>query len=479
MHVEFIGAAQEVTGSCHLIEVGRSRILLDCGLMQGGGKAKEGESNGADFPFDPSSLDAVVLSHSHLDHCGRIPLLTKQGFKGKIYTQRACQEMCRVMFMDAAHINERDALTQNRKRARKHLPPVDPLFTREDAEKALKQFRGMDYESSLEVAPGITATLFDAGHILGSAIIQLDLEDEQGEQRRLLFTGDLGHAGAPILRNPQFLHQADVVLMESTYGGRCHRSWEASFKEMAEVLQVARKDGGNLLIPSFAVGRTQELLFLFAKHFEDWGLQHWQIFLDSPMAIEATEVYANHSDLYDAETRELWAQHQYQNLLPNLTITRSPEESMAINQHKEGAIIIAGSGMCEGGRIRHHLKNHIWRSSTHLVFVGFQARNTLGRRIIEGVESIKLWGEEIQVAAQVHTINGFSAHADQKGLIDWYRHLEGSPALLLVHGEEEAQDALIQAIRPWAQARAPQAGDRLDLLDPHGPLQKADEGSKK
>jgi len=474
MHVEFIGAAQEVTGSCHLVEVGRSRVLLDCGLMQGGGKAKDGENNAADFPFDPASIDAVVLSHSHLDHCGRIPLLIKQGFQGKIYTQRACQEMCRVMFMDAAHINERDAFTQNRKRARKHLPPIEPLFTSEDAEKSLKQFRGMDYETSLQVADGITATLFDAGHILGSSIVQLDIQDDQGNQRRLLFTGDLGHAGAPILRNPSYLKHADVVLMESTYGGRCHRSWEDSFEEMAEVLKKARKDGGNLLIPSFAVGRTQELLFLFAKHYEEWEMHNWQIFLDSPMAIEATEVYAHHSELYDAETRKLWAKHQYKNLLPNLTISRSPEESMEINKYKEGAIIIAGSGMCEGGRIRHHLKNHVWRDSTHLVFVGFQARNTLGRRIIEGVKTIKLWGEEIEVAAQVHTINGFSAHADQQGLIDWYRHLDTAPPLLLVHGEEEAQQALIEAIKPWTSARAPEAGDRLNLLEPNAPLQKPD-----
>ncbi|WP_404419994.1 MBL fold metallo-hydrolase RNA specificity domain-containing protein [Marinospirillum sp.] len=473
MHIEFIGAAQEVTGSCHLVEVGRSRVLLDCGLLQGNGKAKDGEANAADFPFDPASIDAVVLSHSHLDHCGRIPLLVKQGFKGKIYTQRACQEMCRVMYMDAAHINERDAFTQNRKRERKHLPPVEPLFTTEDAEKALKHFRGMDYESSLQVADGITATLFDAGHILGSSIVQLDVEDDQGNQRRILFTGDLGHAEAPILRNPTFLHQADVVLMESTYGGRCHRSWDESFAEMAEVLKEAREGGGNLLIPAFAVGRSQELLYLFAKHYKEWEMHHWQIFLDSPMAIEATEVYAHHSDLYDDETRKLWAKHQYKNLLPNLTITRTPDESMEINQHKEGAIIIAGSGMCEGGRIRHHLKNHVWREGNHLVFVGFQARNTLGRRLVEGVQTIKLWGEEIEVAAKVHTINGFSAHADQKGLIDWYRQIEDSPPLLLVHGEEEAQQALIAAIQPWTQARAPEPGDRLDLLNPSAPLQKA------
>ncbi len=473
MYIEFCGAAQEVTGSCHLLQVGRATILLDCGLIQGGGKAKDGEANSQDFPFDPASIDAVVLSHSHLDHSGRIPLLVKQGFKGKIYTQRACQEMCRVMYKDAAYIQERDAVTQNRKRARKHLPPIEPLFDQEDAEKALRLFRGMDYEQPLKIAEGVVLTLFDAGHILGSAIVQLDIH-AQDIQRRVVFTGDLGHAGAPILRDPTYLTQADVVLMESTYGARCHRSWEASFAEMAEVLAQAKADEGNLLIPAFAVGRTQELLYLFAKHFDEWGLGDWQIYLDSPMAIEATEVYAAHSELYDEETADLWRRHQYKDLLPNLQVTRTPDESLTINEIRSGAIIIAGSGMCEGGRIRHHLKNHVWRSGNHLVFVGFQARNTLGRRLVEGVESIRLWGEDINVAAKVHTINGFSAHADQQGLIDWYRHFEGAPELLLVHGEIEAQQALIEAIKPYARARAPEAGERLDLVHPKKALYRDD-----
>ncbi|WP_416884853.1 MBL fold metallo-hydrolase RNA specificity domain-containing protein [Marinospirillum sp.] len=475
MQIKFLGAAQEVTGSCHLIQVGRQQILLDCGLMQGGGKAREIEANAEAFPFDPSQLDAVVLSHSHLDHSGRIPLLIKQGFKGKIYTHRACQAMCRIMFLDAAHIHERDAITQNRKRERKGLPLVEPLYVTEDAEKALQHFRGMDYGEPLKVADGVVVTLFDAGHILGSAIVQVDLQEGE-EQRRLVFTGDLGHAGAPILRNPTYLNHADVVLMESTYGGRCHRSWEASFAEMAEVLDQARQTGGNILIPAFAVGRTQELLYLFAQNYEAWGMAHWDIYLDSPMAIEATEVYAEFSQLYDDQAKALWSAHQYRDLLPNLKITRSTEESVALNQVKSGAIIIAGSGMCEGGRIRHHLKNHVWRAGGHLVFVGFQARNTLGRKLIEGLDRIKLWGEEIQVAAQVHTINGFSAHADQQGLIDWYQHFEQRPTLLLVHGEEESQQALMEALAPITQARAPKQGQVLDLLQPESPLMDGDAG---
>lgn len=470
MHIDFWGAAQEVTGSCHLVKVGRQTILLDCGIMQGGGKVKEDEANRQDFPFDPSNIDAVVLSHSHLDHCGRIPLLIKQGFKGKIYTQRACQEMCRVMFMDAAHIAQRDVYTLNRKRERKGLPALEPLFTTQDAEKALKHFRGMDYAKSLKIAEGITVTLFDAGHILGSSIVQLTLE-ENGATRKVVFSGDLGHAGAPILRNPACVREADVVLLESTYGGRCHRSWEESFIEIGEVLDNARLSGGNLLIPSFAVGRTQELLYLFAKYYQEWKMGDWQIYLDSPMAIEATEVYSHHSYLYDAESREMWAKHQQKGSLPNLHITRSPEESIAINAIKSGAIIIAGSGMCEGGRIRHHLKNHVWRKGNHLVFVGFQARNTLGRRLVDGAKTIKLWGEEINVEAKVHTINGFSAHADQQGLIDWYRCFNDAPKLYLVHGETEAQAALIEALKPYTHAQAPSAGQRLDLLDPTGQLQ--------
>ncbi|OPX56169.1 metallo-beta-lactamase family protein [Oceanospirillum multiglobuliferum] len=464
MHIEFYGAAQEVTGSCHLIEVGQYRVLLDCGLIQGG--AKDELRNAESFPFDITQIDAVILSHSHLDHCGRIPLLVKRGFKGPIYTQKVCREMCGIMFRDAANIYAHDAVTANRKRARKHLPPVEPLYTLQDVEQALKHFQGLDYDAEEAILPGIRIRLRDAGHILGSAIVELWLDDGK-HQRKVVFSGDLGHAGVPILREPTEIHHADLVIMESTYGGRCHKPWDESMQEMGAILSEAAKAKGNVLIPSFAVGRTQELLYLFAKHFNEWNIGHWQIFLDSPMAIEATEVYLKHSELFNKEAKRLALNDHKLDDLPNLRFTRSPEESMALNRISSGAIIIAGSGMCEGGRIRHHLKYHAWRHNSHILMVGFQAKGTLGRRLVEGEKVIKLWHESIHVAAQVHTVGGFSAYADQQGLLNWLKAFKRPPKLYLVHGESGAQQDLQLEVQHQLNLRAEiaQTGQIIDLVN--------------
>ena len=463
MHIEFLGAAQEVTGSCHLVQVGQYRILLDCGLIQGGRYAEQ--RNAEAFAFDPRQIDAVVLSHSHMDHCGRIPLLVKRGFTGPVYTQKVCREMCGIMFRDAANIYDHDTRTLNRKRARKHLPPVEPLYTAADAEKALQHFQPMEYDAEDEILPGIRIRLRDAGHIIGSSIIELWLE-ERGHRRKLVFTGDLGHSDAPILREPTLIGQADLVLMESTYGGRCHRPWQESMDEMGEILTEAAQSKGNILIPSFAVGRTQELLYLFSENFEQWNLGRWQIFLDSPMAIEATEVYRNHCELYNKEAKQRVLKQQGLDSLPNLRLTKSPEESMAINRITSGAIIIAGSGMCEGGRIRHHFKYRLWNRTTQVLMVGFQARGTLGRELVEGAKRVRLWGETITVGARVHTVGGFSAHADQAGLLNWLRGFRKTPAVYLVHGESGAQEALQQAIKEQLGYRPEiaQAGQTLDLI---------------
>lgn len=464
MQIEFYGAAQEVTGSCHLISVGQYRVLLDCGLIQGG--AKDELRNAEPFPFDMTRIDAVVLSHSHLDHSGRIPLLVKRGFKGPIYTQKVCREMCGIMFRDAANIYAHDAETTNRKRARKHLPAIEPLYTLQDAEQALKHFQGLEYGVEEEILPGIRIRLRDAGHILGSAMVELWLEDGK-HQRKVVFSGDLGHAGVPILREPAQIHQADLVIMESTYGGRCHKPWDESMQEMGAILSEAAKTKGNVLIPAFAVGRTQELLYLFSKHFDEWNIGHWQIFLDSPMAIEATEVYLRHCELFNKEAKRLALNDHKLDDLPNLRFTRSPEESMALNRISSGAIIIAGSGMCEGGRIRHHLKYHAWRQNTHILMVGFQAKGTLGRQLVEGEKRIKLWHESIHVGAQVHTVGGFSAHADQQGLLDWLRAFQQAPKLYLVHGEPAAQQALQTAIEQNLSLKAEiaQSGQIIDLVN--------------
>ncbi len=462
MEIQFVGAAREVTGSCHLLRVGHATVLVDCGLIQG--RAIDEARNREPFPFDVAHIDAVVLSHAHLDHSGRLPLLVKAGFKGAIYTQRATRDLCRIMLKDAAHINEKDVEWDNRKRQRKGLKLLEPLYTISEADVALKQFKVLDYGVRRRIAPGVEICLRDAGHILGSAIVEVWLK-EGAVQRKLVFSGDLGHRGAPILRDPEAVKEADLVILESTYGDRLHRSWEATLAELGEVIGTAQRNKGNILIPSFAVGRAQELLYLFGIHAADWGLQDWQIFLDSPMAIRATEVYTRHHDLYDREARSWRGTNGRPFDLPNLHYSQTPAQSMAINRIQTGAIIIAGSGMCNGGRIKHHLKHQLWREHTHVIMVGFQARGTPGRALVDGAPHIRLWGETIRVAAQIHTIGGLSAHADQAGLIDWYRQFDKRPQVALVHGETGAMDTLAAKLRDEerVEVHTPEPGTRLDL----------------
>ncbi|HDH16710.1 MAG TPA: MBL fold metallo-hydrolase, partial [Gammaproteobacteria bacterium] len=339
MNIQFFGAAGEVTGSCHLVKFGSQRILLDCGLIQGG--RKDEARNREPFPFDPKSIDAVVLSHAHIDHSGRLPLLVKAGFSGSIYTHRACRDLCRIMLKDAGFLSEKDAEWENRKRARKWLDPVEPLFTVEDARVVMSHFKGLVYAKKQRILPGVSLRLSDAGHILGSSIVELWLAEGE-ETRKLVFSGDLGRSGMPVLEDPVPIKQADLVIMESTYGDRLHRSWKDTQCEIHEVLNLATHGKGNILMPAFAVGRTQEILYLFARHYKEWGLDRWHIFLDSPMAIEATRVFTQHSDLFDADTAGLWRQHKKNTLLPNLHISRTANQSMAINRIRSGAIIIAG-----------------------------------------------------------------------------------------------------------------------------------------
>ncbi|MGD9164107.1 MAG: MBL fold metallo-hydrolase [Chromatiales bacterium] len=443
MKLQFFGAVGEVTGSCYLLTVGGRRLLVECGLVQG--SREQEAANEEPFPFDSDKIDAVVLTHAHLDHAGRLPLLVKRGYRGVIFTHRASVDLADIMLKDAGFINEREAEWCNRKLRKAGERPIEPLYTRQDAEAVMQAFVPLDYKATTEILPGVTLTLHDAGHILGSAIVALDLQ-ERGVRRRLVFSGDLGHRGAPILRDPVRLEQADLVVMESTYGDRMHRSWEETWREMGEIICGARQGRGNILIPSFAVGRTQELLYVFSQHFEAWGLESWEIFLDSPMAIEATEVYAAHAQVYDRQARA--AQRVDGSLydLPNLHFIRESEESMALNRVHAGAIIIAGSGMCTGGRIRHHLRHNLERRDAHVMIVGFQAAGTPGRALVDGARQIHMAGQELQVLAQVHTIGGLSAHADQQGLCEWYAAFRNRPKLMLVHGEPEASEALRQRI---------------------------------
>ena len=463
MKLQFLGATEYVTGSCYLLTVGNFTALMECGLVQGG--FDEQEKNHQAFAFDPTSIDAVILSHAHLDHSGRLPLLMKQGFNGAIYTHHATIDLCQVMLEDAGYLNERGVFWENKKRERKDLPLLEPLYTQADARAVLDNFNGLDYASTRQLAPGINLTLHDAGHILGSAIVQLDLV-ENGEARTLVFSGDLGHRGAPILKDPAILTHADLVMLESTYGDRLHRSWEATWQELGEIFKSARKDKGNILIPAFTVGRTQELLYMLGQHYDEWQIADWQIFLDSPMAIEANQIYSKHSNLYDKQAKQRFKDCGNPFDLPNLRLTKSTEDSMNINKLQSGAIIIAGSGMCTGGRIKHHLKHNLWRRHCHIIFVGFQARGTPGRALVDGSKQLSLWGEAINVNAKIHTIGGLSAHADQDGLCDWYKNFSNRPVVKLVHGEPEAQKVLIERLKTELNApvSAARKGEVLDLL---------------
>lgn len=443
MNLQFLGATEEVTGSCHLLDINGHKILLDCGLFQGGRKKEE--RNRDPFPFDVKAIDALVLSHAHIDHSGRIPLIVKQGFKGPIYTHRACKDLCSIMLADAAYINEKDTEHENRRRKRKGLPEVLPLYTKHDAEVCMSNFSGLDYQQKLEILPGVEIRLQDAGHILGSSIIEIWLQ-ENGVKRKLVFSGDLGFDGALIMNDPVFIKDADIVLLESTYGDRLHRSSEETIKELGQIFKATAEAKGNILIPSFAVGRTQELLYLFSQHFEEWGLGDWQIFLDSPLAIKATEIHAHHASLHNESVGSFWTSKKVDNLLPNLSFLRTTEESINSNYIKSRAIFIAGSGMCTGGRILHHLKHNAWRDNCHIIIVGYQAMGTTGRKLVDGAKFIKLWGETIRVSAKVHTVGGISAHADQDGLCRWYASFENHPDVYLIHGEPDATKKLAEAL---------------------------------
>jgi metallo-beta-lactamase family protein len=462
MKLVFHGAAGEVTGSCFLIEAGGSRLLVDCGLIQGG--PRDERRNREPLPFDPASIDAVVLTHAHLDHSGRLPLLVSQGYRGPIYTHGATADLCRIMLRDAAYLNEKDAEWENRKRERKGLERVDPLYTQRAAARAVRRFQPLDYGATRALTPGISVRLRDAGHILGSAVVEVWLE-EHGLRRKVVFSGDLGHRGAPVLRDPELVDEADLVVLESTYGDRQHRSWAATWSELGQVLKDVAGGRGNLLVPAFTIGRTQELLYVFREHFEDWEVDRWQVVLDSPMAIEATDVYARHFDVYDSEAARARRDGASPFDLPNLYISRTARQSMALNRIRSGAMIIAGSGMCDGGRIKHHLKHQVWRPETHVLIVGYQAAGTIGRSLVDGARYIRLWGETVRVAATVHTIGGLSAHADQNGLVDWYRGFKARPPVALVHGEPEPRATLAGRLGEelGATVYSPRPGEKIDL----------------
>jgi metallo-beta-lactamase family protein len=455
MEITFCGAAESVTGSCHLVEVTGSapgdamaKILLDCGQFQG--SSKQDAQNFEAFPFDPAQIDFLILSHAHIDHCGRIPLLVKRGFRGRIYASRATADLLPVMLRDSAHIHETEAEWKNRKARRKGDQLVQPLFTADDAEASLAYVTSVLYDQPVEPIPGIRFSFVDAGHILGSAIVELWAK-ESGKETKLVFSGDLGVALRPILRDPTPIRTADVCIMESTYGNRLHENGETSLERLEAIIRKTAARGGSVVIPSFAVGRTQELIYELNKFYEkapaDDVMRELKVYVDSPMATDATEVFRNNIQDFDEASRQSILTGDDPLDFPTLVFTRSTEESKAINFDPAPKIIISASGMCEAGRIRHHLKHHLWDKRTSVVFVGYQAEGTLGRKIVEGAQSVLLFGEEVSVKAEIHSLEGFSAHADRDGLLEWIGGFTKKPGqLFLVHGETAAKEALAQTI---------------------------------
>ena len=437
MKISFHGADRGVTGSCHLVECGGYRVLVDCGMYQGGRELNE--ENAEDFGFDPASIDFLLLTHAHLDHCGRIPLLSKRGFKGEIITTAASRELARLVMLDSAHLQEEEARYQSRHKARHgHPQGAGALYSVLDALNSTEHFgRSASYNQPLDLAPGLRATFLDAGHILGSASIFLELVENE-QRRTVLFSGDLGNTGRPLLRDPVTPGHADVVVMETTYGDRLHKALAPTVEELYEAISDTFKRGGNIIIPTFALERAQELLFYLREGVEQDRLAgSTQVFLDSPMAISATEIFERHPECYEADVAELFGEGRDPFHLPGLHFTRETAESIALNEVTGGAVILAGSGMCTGGRVRHHLRHNLWRKESSVIFVGYAANGTLARQIVDGAKKVRIYGEEIPVRAKIYTINGFSAHADQAELLAWHQKIGAPERTFLVHGEEE------------------------------------------
>jgi metallo-beta-lactamase family protein len=442
MKIKFCGASTGVTGSCHLLTSGEHKILLDCGQFQGG-KAQDA-LNYEKFPFEPSEIECVVLSHAHIDHCGRLPLLTKRGFEGKIYCTDATADLLSVMLKDSAYIHEKETEWKNRKAERAGREQVEPLYTIEDAEKTLSLVSPILYDQQIEINSDMKIVFNDAGHILGSAITELWVTEDDKESK-IVFSGDLGMEGRPILRDPTYIKKADYVIMETTYGNRIHKELGSGVEKLIEIILNTTRRGGNVVIPSFAVGRTQELIYELNRFYDSNNeyrkeLDKIFVYIDSPMATTATEIFRRNAQVFDEETREYILKGDNPLEFKNLKFTRSSKESQDLNFNKEPKIIISASGMCEAGRIRHHLKHNLWNPKNSIVFVGYQGQGTLGRSLVEGIKMVTLFGEEIQVNAEIHNLEGFSGHADQNGLFAWLAHFEQKPKqIFLVHGEEESK----------------------------------------
>ena len=466
MKLTFFGAAKAVTGSCHCVEAGGRKVLIDCGLQQG-----RDERDNRELDFAPAYIDDVVVTHAHIDHSGRIPLLVKQGFSGNIYCTRLTAQLLSIMLRDSAQIQENDAAYENQKGKRAGRPPVEPLYTLVDVEKALRHIVTCEYGQELHISEAITVRFTDAGHLLGSACVEMWLT-EQGFTKKVVFSGDIGNRKQPIIRSPQPIAEADYVVTESTYGDRLHNVKEKPnyAADLALVIDETLAKGGNLVIPSFAVGRTQELLY-FIREIKEEGLVHhnpgFQVYVDSPLAGAATEIFSGdlrgYLDEEEIEGLRGGALFRFQ----GLNITESTQESRDLNLDPEPKVIISASGMCDAGRIRHHLKHNLWRSESTILFVGYQAEGSLGRRILDGAQHVKLFGEEIAVNARIVRFHGLSSHADRDGLVRWINCFSPKPQqVFVVHGEARAAENYAQTLTELVfSAHAPNYEEVYDLLE--------------
>ena len=464
MKISLCGAAGEVTGSGYLVQTDRATVLVDFGMFQGGGR-EDDERNKRIDPVDPETLDAIVLTHAHLDHCGRLPLLAKSGCRAPIHTTAASADFTDLVLADAANIQEMDNERENRNRLRAGLDPVPPLYTTHDVARVTDQFHPIEYDEERTIADGVTVRFVDAGHILGAASVLMTVQDA-GATRTIAFSGDVGRYDAPILRNPVSLDRADLVFLESTYGDRDHRTFAQTHAEFDAILEHAIDAGDKVLIPAFALGRTQQILYFIAEATREKRIRHLPIYLDSPMAIEATELHQKHARLFDEKTGKLYRSGQLAIDLQRLHMMRTPQQSRSLNDIRQACVIIAGSGMCTGGRILHHLKHNLWRTDVALIAVGYMAEGTLGRKIVDGAKHVDVLGAHIAVKASVHTLGGFSAHAGQSELLRWLEPLAAhKPRLVLTHGENPQREALAKVLkeRHDITAERPARGAVIDL----------------
>ena len=437
MKLQFVGAAKIVTGSCYWIRVGRKQFLVDCGMFQG--RKQTTALNYKPFPFDPKKIDFVFLTHAHIDHSGLIPKLKKEGFKGKIYTTKATADLCKIMLEDSGHVHEMENEHENRRRQREGQPLRVPLYTVRDARDCFSSFKGVDYDVCVKADKNIQVIFKDAGHIMGSAILEVFIK-EGNEDKKLVFSGDLGQWDVPIVRDPTLIEDADYVFVESTYGDRLHEDVVNRNDKLLEIAKETFERGGKLFIPSFAIERTQEILYAMKKMIKKGVFPKEKVFLNSPLAIKATEIFRKHTEVYD---KEALAQHGDVFKFPALTYTLSTQESIKLNQYQGPCIIIARSGMLTGGRMKHHLKNGLWDEKNTLLFVGYQAKGTLGRIILEGAKKVRMLGATVAVNASIKKINGFSAHADYKDLIRWMKGFVKKPRkVFVIHGEAKSSLAL-------------------------------------